>query len=92
MSSLIDLTGQRIGRLTVIDRAETPANAAGRQARWLCECACGTQIVVRGDSLIRSHTTSCGCWKRESSSERCRARATAVREQTATAEIALAAR
>ncbi len=28
---------------------------------FLCNCECGNQTVVLGESLIRGHTKSCGC-------------------------------
>lgn len=63
---LIDLTGQRFGRLTVIDRAE---NAKNNHARWRCVCDCGNVRVVVGNSLRAGVTKSCGCYSRERVSE-----------------------
>lgn len=60
VSRLIDLTGQRFGRLTVIERAEN--NKAGR-ARWLCRCDCGKYITVTGVDLRTGNTKSCSCLK-----------------------------
>lgn len=31
------------------------------KAWWLCQCDCGRQAVVRGDSLSSGNTRSCGC-------------------------------
>lgn len=60
MSKLIDLSGQRFGRLTVVARAEN----IGKQTAWLCKCDCGQSVVVMGLNLKRSNTRSCGClWK-----------------------------
>lgn len=67
MSKLIDLTGQRFGRLIVTARAE---NDRHRKARWLCECDCGNHAVVNSQSLTRCLTTSCGCFNREISSRK----------------------
>lgn len=64
MSSLIDITGDRFGRLTVIRRE---ANSKGGQARWLCKCDCGKDTIVLGTELRRGHTTSCGCLALEQS-------------------------
>lgn len=63
-----DLTGRRIGRLTVVKQAEdyiTPNNAPISQ--WLCQCDCGNEIIVRGISLTRRKNTtkSCGCLQKE---------------------------
>lgn len=57
MSRCIDLTGQRFGKLVVLERAE---NGAGRIARWRCRCDCGRETVVYGTSLRRGITRSCG--------------------------------
>ena len=40
MRQLIDLTGMKFGRLTVIERAE---NAKNGNLRWLCKCECGNE-------------------------------------------------
>lgn len=59
MSKLIDLTGQKFGRLTVIERAEN----SQKHTAWLCECDCGQKRVVQSDHLKSGHTKSCGCYK-----------------------------
>lgn len=61
MSSLIDLTGQRFGRLTAISRVHRPNG----KAYWLCKCDCGGETVTNGNSLRRGHSTSCGCRRTE---------------------------
>lgn len=60
--SFKDLTGQRFGRLTVIERNGTATNGG---AKWLCECDCGRKTTARGCALVSGHTQSCGCWQRE---------------------------
>lgn len=54
---LIDLTGQRFGRLTVIKRAESKTSAT----RWECLCDCGKTTVVQSYYLRNGMTKSCGC-------------------------------
>ena len=62
MAELIDLTGQRFGRLVVIREGErTPQ----RRIKWLCQCDCGSQVVVDGVSLRRGVSQSCGCLRAE---------------------------
>ena len=61
MSRLIDLTGQKFGRLTVIARAEHK----GKHLRWNCECECGNECVVASSHLRTGHTKSCGCYAKE---------------------------
>lgn len=65
-TTLIDLAGQRFGRLTVIGREGTVYG----QASWLCSCSCGKQTVVRGHSLRNGDTHSCGCLAAEQASAR----------------------
>ncbi|RLD00172.1 MAG: hypothetical protein DRI65_16635 [Chloroflexota bacterium] len=62
MVKLKDMTDLVFGRLTVIERVPNESN---RQARWLCECACGNTTVVQGGNLRGEHTTSCGCYNAE---------------------------
>ena len=57
MSKLIDYTGQRFGRLTVVEQMP----AIRRKARWLCRCDCGAEVVKSADHLRRGHAKSCGC-------------------------------
>ena len=60
MSKLIDLTGMKFNRLTVVSRAE---NAKGGITRWNCICECGNTVVVRGHNLKNGSVKSCGCYK-----------------------------
>ncbi len=59
----IDLTGKRFSRLIVIKFAEW--KLTGKQGKrascWLCQCNCGNQKIVRGNSLVTSNVQSCGC-------------------------------
>lgn len=62
MGKLIDLTGQRFGRLVVLERVENKGCGA---PRWLCRCDCKKKVVVNGSNLRSGRTKSCGCLKRE---------------------------
>lgn len=62
MAKLIDLTGQKFGRLTVVSRAEN--NKRGN-AMWNCKCDCGNEVAVLGTSLRIGDTKSCGCYRNE---------------------------
>lgn len=58
-----DLSGQRFGRLTVLDKAnDRMKNGA---VRWICRCDCGKSATVSGQSLRNGVSTSCGCFHRE---------------------------
>lgn len=61
MGKLVDLTGRKIERLTVIKRD----GSRNKKAVWLCKCDCGNEIRVLGASLISGNTKSCGCLQRE---------------------------
>ncbi len=62
MSTLIDRTGQRYGKLVVL--AQAPIPSSSHAAFWLCRCDCGTEKVVRAHSLANGDTQSCGCSKK----------------------------
>ena len=62
MGKLIDLRGNRVGRLTIVDRADSIKSPCGTvKAVWNCICDCGKTVSVRSGSLINGHTLSCGC-------------------------------
>ena len=63
MPKKIDMTGRHVGRLLVIEECGRDAR---RRVLWRCRCECGNEVTVRGDSLRNEHTTSCGCYHRES--------------------------
>jgi len=62
MGKLIDLTGEKFGRLTAIERI---GRAKNRQSLWLCICSCGTKKVIAHGNLTRGYYRSCGCYKKE---------------------------
>ena len=57
-NKLNDMIGKRYGNLTVIKRVSNDKQGA---ARFLCDCDCGNEKVVRGYDLRRGDTKSCGC-------------------------------
>lgn len=62
MRRLIDLTGRRFGRLTVIERAGTHYCPSYRSyPLWRCRCDCGAECIAAGNSLHSGRTRSCGC-------------------------------
>ena len=61
MSTFIDLTGKRFGRLYVEGRAEN----RGRRVYFRCICDCGNVVSVNTNSLKNGNTKSCGCIRRE---------------------------
>lgn len=62
---LEDLTGQKFGRLTVIDRDTSDALKAKKGTYWVCKCECGKTLSIRSDRLKSGNTKSCGCLNNE---------------------------
>ena len=60
MNTLIDLTGERFGKLVV--REKLPP-ARDRRTRWLCDCDCGNSCAVLSYVLRKGKQQSCGCGK-----------------------------
>lgn len=59
---LVDITGEKFGRLTVIKRNGVHKFPSGQtRPIWLCRCDCGKEINVLARNLITGNTTSCGC-------------------------------
>ena len=58
---MVDLVGQRFGRLTVVEFD----SIKDHKARWKCVCDCGLTVIVRGNALRSGNTKSCGCLHRE---------------------------
>lgn len=63
MGKLNDLTGQRFGKLIVIDRAPNRPN--DHHVYWLCKCDCGKEVIYQGSTLTRGKAKSCGCIKKK---------------------------
>ena len=60
------LTGQRFDRLIVLEYSKSSDSG---QAIWKCQCDCGNIIYVRANDLLRGHTKSCGCYRKDKISE-----------------------
>jgi hypothetical protein len=61
MPKIIDLAGQRFGRLLVVECL----GIKNRGRVWQCRCDCGRRTKVRASNLRSGNTKSCGCVKRE---------------------------
>lgn len=61
MSSAIDLTGQRFGKLTAIEDVGSKNN----RRVWKCKCECGGIIHTITNLLTSGQTKSCGCIKNQ---------------------------
>ena len=72
---IIDITGQRFGKLTVIRRKENDKNDPIKQRRlgawWYCDCDCGTKdFIAKGSYLRAGRVQSCGCYNKEASHDK----------------------
>ena len=67
MSRRLDLTGQRYGKLTVLQEAEAIISGQGgnKTTAWLCRCDCGKNKIVATAYLRSGSTRSCGCLKKK---------------------------
>ena len=66
MKRMIDITGQRFGRYTVIKFVNVDD---GGNARWECKCDCGNVRTVLGTCLRNGTSVSCGCYRKERASK-----------------------
>lgn len=65
---VIDITGNKYGRLTVLGYAgKTDKN----RSLWKCLCECGNFVIARSDFLKSGNKQSCGCLNNEKRSQRC---------------------
>lgn len=66
MIKINNLIGQKFGRLTVLAREKDYISPKGiASPRWLCQCECGKQKIVHGNSLKSGKSKSCGCYRNE---------------------------
>ena len=67
---LIDLTGQRFGRLVVLYKAQSQTAPSGTvRTMWHCRCDCGNEVDRSSANLRKVPVPSCGCYKRERTTE-----------------------
>jgi hypothetical protein len=57
----VDLTGERYGKLVVLELDHVEKS----KRYWKCQCECGNTTVVRESNLQHRITKSCGCLKKE---------------------------
>lgn len=61
MAKIIDISGKRYGRLTVLSLNACIKREKGKSyTTWNAECDCGRVKIIRKSNLI-SGTTTCGC-------------------------------
>lgn len=65
--AIIDLTGQKIGRWTVLYLLDERTKKRG--TLWHCRCECGIEKDVPGETLRSGQSRSCGCLQKEIASQ-----------------------
>lgn len=69
LEKVIDLVGQRFGRLLITRRKENDPNDPIKQRRygawWYADCDCGAKdVIVKGTYLRAGRIQSCGCYNK----------------------------
>jgi hypothetical protein len=59
-------TGDRFGRLVVVEEADYRRGSRG----YLCRCDCGQMTLVASQNLRSGQVRSCGCLRRKTTSQR----------------------
>jgi hypothetical protein len=67
MQKVLDLTGQKLGRLLILEK--TNKRTKSRGVIWKCQCECGNIIEIGSPSLKNKLTQSCGCLRKEKAKE-----------------------
>jgi hypothetical protein len=65
MKSLQVKSGDRYGRLTILNEVEPIVLSKRNFRRFNCLCECGNQKNIRISDLRSGSTTSCGCYRKE---------------------------
>ena len=63
---MVNLIGQKFGRLTVVEFC----GVSNHKARWKCVCDCGLTVIAPANNLRSGNTKSCGCLRREMTAKR----------------------
>lgn len=74
MTKVIDLSGQKFGKLTAIERVQISG-----VWKWKCQCDCGNETYVNTGCLRNGSTKSCGCGQIKDLSSQTFGRLTAIK-------------
>ena len=58
----IDLSGEKFGKITVLERIKKENS---KRTFFKCLCDCGKEKIFQSSDLLRGKIKSCGCWKAE---------------------------
>jgi len=60
MGKRYNLVNKKFGKLWVVWREGSEKINGSSHALWMCKCACGNMVVVKGGLLSSGKMTSCG--------------------------------
>lgn len=60
---VIDITGQRFGFLTILEKSDKRDNSKAQF--WRVQCDCGNQKEINGAGIRRGVVVSCGCFAKK---------------------------
>lgn len=63
--NLIDITGQKFGRLTILSHYNFTDEKGYRRSYWICKCDCGNEYHTQSNPLRTGRIKSCGCFNRD---------------------------
>lgn len=58
---VLDLSGERYGIMTVIERDKTVIGGHGISSKWIVQCDCGNIRTIKSSVLRCNKQISCGC-------------------------------
>lgn len=61
MGKKLDLTGQKFGKLFVLNSDQYIYYSSGKRTASLCQCDCGNMKIASNNFLIQGVLNSCGC-------------------------------
>jgi hypothetical protein len=64
-TTVFDLTSKKIGRWSVVNRADNIISRGRSFVAWECLCSCGEIKIVTASSLLTGRSNSCGCLRTE---------------------------
>lgn len=67
MSKILEISGQRFGRLTAIEPTGESDNYKCRL--WRFHCDCGRDVVLPARTIMSGRQNSCGCLRKETSAK-----------------------
>lgn len=68
MRKIVDIVGNTYNRLTVISQER---DIVKKRTFCTCKCECGNTVVIEKHALTKGFSKSCGCYKKEVTTQGC---------------------